>query len=169
MKNLLKIMMILFLVSCSASPEMKFEMFGISFICPSGWKITEEENLDNEGYYLSIEKDGSNSSGLMTITWLNKKIELNKFLLAFQNKMKDNIIYKNSNLVFYKTFETKFNNKHSIASKFTANLIGVKYEGVIYSFYGMDKTILIQKLEALEDKTKNENGFEIMEKSFLCN
>ena len=52
------IMTFVLLMSCKETTESKFEKDGISLTCPSGWKIIDEENLDNQGYYLSIEKDG---------------------------------------------------------------------------------------------------------------
>jgi hypothetical protein len=155
-----------FLVSCNSSPESKFEKFGVSFTCPEGWKITDQENLNNKGYYLSIEKDGFGSSGLMTISWANDSIDLNQDLEIYQNSLKNNIIYKNSVLDFDQPFDTVFNADSSIASKFKVTLLSVKHEGIMYCFYKNGKTITIIKQEAVEDKKENKNGFDIIEKSF---
>lgn len=97
---LISFLTITILTGCQESPETKFEKNGISFTCPTGWKITEEENLDNQGYYLSIEKDGFNSSGLLTVSWVNDILDLNEWLEALMDGLKNDIIYKNSNLKF---------------------------------------------------------------------
>ena len=97
---LISFLTITILTGCQESPETKFEKNGISFTCPTGWKITEEENLDNQGYYLSIEKDGFNSSGLLTVSWVNDSLDLNEWLEALMDGLKNDIIYKNSNLKF---------------------------------------------------------------------
>ncbi len=55
MKSVISLL-IFSIVSCTLAQEVKFDKFGISFICPSGWKITDEEIFNNNGYYLSCEK-----------------------------------------------------------------------------------------------------------------
>lgn len=52
-------------------PRENFFKDGVSFTCPSNWSVTEQEDLDGVGYYLSVEKTGLNASGLLTITWIN--------------------------------------------------------------------------------------------------
>jgi len=44
--------------SCQETPEAKFEKDGITLISPKGWKITDEENLDDQGYHLSVSVRG---------------------------------------------------------------------------------------------------------------
>lgn len=167
MKNLLISLLIFFVSnSCQEAPEEQFEKDGVSLISPKGWKITDEENLDNQGYYLSIEKEGLNSSGLITLSWLNDELELHEWINIHKDKMKNNIIYKNSNLIFEDIHENKFNNLNTTSLNFTVSLLGLKHEGIIHFFHKEEKTFSFLIQEAIEDKNKNRRGFELIEQSF---
>ena len=159
------ILILLISMSCKEASETKFAKDGISLTCPTGWKITEEENIENQGYYLSIEKDGLTSSGLFTLSWLSNRLDLYEWIDIYKEQLSSNIVYRNSNLTFGEPFESEFNNISSVAVKFNVSILGLKHEGIIHVFYGNDKTISILKQEAIEDKIKNEKGFEMIEKS----
>ncbi|WP_282113833.1 hypothetical protein [Maribacter stanieri] len=62
----------LLLYAYGESKTLNFERDGISLTTPKEWEITEQENKDDQGY-LSIEKDGFDSSGFITMTWLTVK------------------------------------------------------------------------------------------------
>ncbi|QWX85408.1 hypothetical protein H0I23_07135 [Cellulophaga sp. HaHaR_3_176] len=167
MKNALILLLVLFAFSsCQNTPEEKFENEGVSFISPEGWEIADEENLDDIGYYLSIEKDGMNSSGLIAITWLNKEIEVIDWMNIHKDEMNNNILYKNSDLIFEKELEGNFNDFNTTYLKYTLKLLGVKHEGAIHFFKAKGKTFSILIQEAIEDKASNKSGFELVEKSF---
>lgn len=167
MKNYFIPILILFSYnSCQETPQAEFEKDGISLTSPKGWKITDEENLDDQGYYLSIEKDGPNSSGLITLSWVNGEIDLDKWKSIYKNELKSNIIYRNSNLRFAKENQDKFNDINTTSVVFTVSIFGLKHEGIIHFFYESDKTFALLKQEAFEDKIKNKNGFEFIEHSF---
>lgn len=166
MKNFLILILILFACnSCQETPQTKFEMDGVSLTIPKGWKITDEENLDDQGYYLSIEKDGLNSSGLITLSWINGELDLNEWINIHKDEMKNNIIYKNSNLIFGDEIKNKFNDLNTTSLEFTASLLGLKHEGIINFFYEKEKTFSLLMQEAIEDKVKNKTGFELIERS----
>jgi hypothetical protein len=166
MKNFLILILILFSFnSCQETPQTKFEMDGVSLISPKGWKITDEENLDDQGYYLSIEKDGLNSSGLVTLSWINTKLDLNEWINGHRDEMKNNVIYKNSNLIFGDEVNNTFNNINTTSLDFTMSVFGVKHQGIIHFFYEKEKTFSLLMQEAIEDKVKNKSGFELIEKS----
>jgi len=62
--SLIPALLIGFLLICSFKAAETFSRSGISFNIPNDWTITELEKLDEESYYLSCEKSGSNASGL---------------------------------------------------------------------------------------------------------
>ena len=171
MKIILRSLLVTLLVSCSAasSSEKKFEKSGISFTCPEGWEITGEENIDSSGYYLTIEREGFSSSGLMTISWVNDSVDLVDYLEIYKNEFQTNTVYKYTNLSFSAPMEIKFNGIDAMATKFTTSILGLEYEGIVYCFYGNDKTLSILKQEAIEDKSKNRDGFDSIEESFVVN
>lgn len=172
MKSVRTIRYLIFLVvliSCQESPETKFEKDGIRFVCPTGWKITEEQSIETGGYYLAIEKDGFNSSGILSVSWINTELDFTEWINIYKDELKDNIIYKNADLTFGKTYPAEFNTMRSTAIDFTANIVGLKHEGTILIFYENGKTFAVLKQQAVEDKVKNEKGFEAIEKSFSVN
>lgn len=169
MKNLLLVLLPLSLLfSCSAPPskEAKFEKSGVSFTCPAGWKITEEDSLDGDGYYLACEKDGLVSSGLFTLTWVNDTVELEEMMKIYQDELKNNVIFKNTNISFSASTDGKYNNYEAIRSTYNLTLLGDKTEGIMYCFYGNGKTIGLVKQQSLEDDSKNKEGFETIETTF---
>ena len=133
---------------------------------PQGWKISDEENLDDQGYYLSIEKDGLESSGLFSLTWVYGEFELNDWIRVHKEEMKNNIIYRNSNLAFGGLHESKFNNLNTSSLEYTVSLLGVKHEGTFHFFHAQEKTFTVVIQEAIEDRADNRAGFEMIEQSF---
>lgn len=167
MKNLLILLLIILTcISCQETPEEKFEKNGVSLISPKGWEITDRENLDNQGYYLSIEKDGINSSGIITLSWVNFELEIIEWINVHKDEMRNNFIYKNSNLVFKDIYENKFNQLNTTSIEFTVSILGIKHQGIIHFFHEKGKTFSLLIQEAIEDKKKNRNGFELIEQSF---
>lgn len=152
--------------SCKESPETKFEKDGISFTCPAGWKITDQEGFDEQGYYLAIQKDGINASGFISVTWVNGEIDLEEWMNIYKDELSNNFIYKNSNVSFGEPYPETFQDTDCLALDFTATILGMKHEGLIRVFYTEDKTVAILNQQAEEDKEKNEPGFEAFENSF---
>ncbi len=167
MKNFKFLLLILFVyTSCQETPQAKFERDGISLTSPKGWNVSDEENIDNQGYYLSIEKDGLNSSGVITISWINNELDLNESINIYQNELRNNIISKNSNLTFENQKKNKFNEINTTSVNYTFSILGLKHEGILHFFYENDKSFVICKQEATEDNIKNKKGFESIEQSF---
>lgn len=167
-KLVLALLISVLIISCKqeSSPEFKFKKDGVSFAGPAGWKISDEENIDDIGYYLSVEKDGFDSSGIVTISWVNDTLELQNYLEIYQDELKSNPIYKNSDLTFEAITANTFNSIASESSSFKMSVLGVQHKGIIHSFYGNNKTIVVLKQEAIEDTDENKLGFERIEESF---
>ena len=141
-------------------------MDGVSLISPKGWKISDEHNVYGQGYFLSIVKDGWNSSGVMWLSWFVSELDLTELINNQKDVIKNNILYKNSNLIFGDEIENKFNDLTTISIAFNFSLIGLKHEGIIHVFYEKEKTFILLMQEVVEDKVKNETGFELIERSF---
>jgi len=155
------------LFSCKESSEMEFEKDGISFTSPASWKITDQETMSNNaGYFLSVERDGFSSSGLLTLTWVYDSLDLSYWLDLYKEGFMAQFVYKNSDLIFEAPVSDVFNNYNTIAVNYTVSILGVEHEGLIHVFHGYNKTIAIVKQEAIEDKDNNRVGFDIIEQSF---
>ncbi len=154
------------LVACKNSPSYLHEDDYVSFTCPKNWKITEKEFYDGGGFY-SVEDNGFDSSGLMTLSWADGEYDLNEQIIIYSEDLKANFVLKNSNLSFERIVDSKFNNAKSRESSYTMELLGLKHEGRIVAFHLKNKTVVIIIQSALEDKTMNDIKFEVIEKSLV--
>lgn len=156
----------LILTSCSKSKPAKFERDGVVITSPAGWGITDQESIDEQGYYLSIEKDGFDSSGIVTMTWINGEIDLGEWAYIFQDELENNIIYRNSNIQFEDAVDNNYNNIDTSSIRFSASILGLDHEGNIHFFHKGNKTFAILIQQAIEDQATNKPGFDLLEKSF---
>ncbi|WP_299335045.1 hypothetical protein [uncultured Psychroserpens sp.] len=146
------------------SAEKRFEGEFFSFNYPEDWEITDNEEIEKGVYYLSVEKTGFDSSGLMTIVSFNEMIDLDDLVLMNIEELQNNPVIMN--LKFESISNNVFNNIESRASNFKFSTLGLKHEGLISAFQGTKNSYVILKQEALEDTIKNANGFSTIERSF---
>lgn len=165
-KLILLITSLLYLTSCQKNPESKFEQDGISMTIPLGWEISEEENIGDQGYYLSIQKQGFNSSAMIAMNWVKGEISYDSWVEIYQEILESNIIYRNANLELGELKDTSFNNIESKYVKVDFSLLGLKHQAIIYFIRQNGKSITIMKQEALEDMDENRKGFKKIESSF---
>jgi hypothetical protein len=163
---LFSLLIFCFFIASKTSAQTNFEKDGIKLTCPSGWKITEEEDLNGAGYYLAIEKNGLNSSGTFILVWINDTQEPKDFLESYKDQLKSNPDLDEANLIFSTESIKAFNGIRAISMSYSLALFEVKHKGIIYAFNANKKTICLVKQEALEDEADNRVGFNIIEKSF---
>ena len=152
------------LSACSTSPETPFSQFGLSFTCPAGWRVSETEDYGN-GWYLSVEKSGFNSSGVLTVGKVDEEYEeLTEFLSVYKEGLEESPVF--SQLKFEKVTKVRYGNYQGIATCYTAKVLTIAHEGRIVAFSANGKTVCIIEQEATEDKNKNKAGFKTIEDSF---
>ena len=101
MKNVcIVFVFLLTFTACQETPEVAFEQQGVRFTSPKGWEISDEEDLEGEGYFLCIEKDGFDSSGIITVSWLNEGIDFKEWININKEELENNFIYKNTDFAF---------------------------------------------------------------------
>lgn len=164
--SLLFLSLLFFVTSCKPSPETKFTKEGVSFTCPMGWKITEEQSFYGLGHYLSIEKDGWTSSGVFSLTWLNGESDLDSYLVDLKSELKDNIIFRRSDMSFGEHYESNYNDLSSLAVDYSVTILGVAHKGNIHTLNIAGRNVTIITQGAIEDAEINLKGFEILESSF---
>ena len=77
MKNLLfLITSSLIFFSCNESPETKFEKDGVSFICPQGWAITDQEDLDGNDRECVVEDIKLQKWNYVSLTLWNRSLDV---------------------------------------------------------------------------------------------
>ena len=167
LKSIVYVLIIIAFGCGTATPGGSFTRDGVSFSYPAGWSITEQEELEGGGYYLSVEKEGFNSSGLVTLTWFNEELNPQEYLGIIQEEYESQTVLKN--LEFQPARDNNINGIESISCDFKCSTLGVKHSGVIYVFVKGENTYAIIKLTAVEDISENKNGFDLFESTFAVN
>jgi len=165
--------------ACGESTEGPFESDdGVRLTCPAGWSITENkpwsvtENKTNEigGYYLQLEKDSFNSSGMMTFSWVDQALDRDVFLEGasgpFFSELQDRVTLLD--IQHGSPYEATFGPYPALKKDYTFAALHMEHRGSIYALNAAGKTFLIIKQEAKEDHLDNRSGFEVIESSFHC-
>jgi len=180
MKIYISVLLLLFsLTACKKTKEARIEINKqetaanriegkmYSFDFPEDWSITDNEVMDEGVSYLSIEKKGFDSSGLMSIVSFDKLMDLDELINLNVQEFQDNPLI--SSLNFESIVENKFNDIDSRSSNFKFSAIGIEHKGTIYGFNSKSSSYVILRQEAREDKKANAQGFKTIENSFSVN
>jgi len=170
MKYFICALFLLSLVSCSQydlGPDQHFSNFGLTFDFTGDWIITQEEEFDG-GFYLSCEKKGVKSSGLITISYIRFMMDESKMIDLIKSEMESNPLYQSSDLRFISEIDTVFNGYICLKSDYEAGVMGIPHRGSIYCFQSCDKTFSVLFQEAIEDAELNLYGFDKVRYSFKC-
>ena len=150
------------LIGCT-KPVTEFNQHGISFTCPSGWKIDEVSEIEDGCYYVCVEKSGLNSSGIVTIVTMDEGIDLEEWLSIFQGELMAQPIY--AQLSIGNAVEGNYGQYETLCVHYTANVLSLPHEGRMHVFAANGKAVCITEQEAVEDKSKNAAGFETIRES----
>jgi len=148
-------------IFCSCSKEIKEKNYiskDLEIDFPVGWKITDQEDF-GAGKYFAIEKNGFNSSGVVTISFVESDRDLKEWINLNIKELKSNFILKKANVKFDKIIKTKFQNIDALSSGYTLKLLGVDHSGIIYAFSKNGKVFAFMQQGADEDSDDNEEGF----------
>jgi len=138
------------------------DIYGVSFQYPSGWEVSKTEEF-GAIKYISIEKKGLASSGLVTMSFTEEDYELDEYLQLFQESL---LAQKNlKNMVFQKANEACYGKYKGIVSSYTFETLSIKHEGKMYIFNENGTTMCLIEQEAVEDHKKNLRGFEAIRES----
>ena len=118
---------LLFCVSCTktVSPPSTFSKHGVSFSVPAGWKVTDEESFGEGIYYLSVEKAGFDSSGLITILWIPGEMDLTEGIESHREELRSNPMLKLSPPKFGEIHSCDFQGNQAETSTYTMSLLSL--------------------------------------------
>lgn len=157
------------LYGCKRSiPEHLFEKDGVSFISPEGWKIVDERNIEDSGYYVSCQRKGFGSNGIFMVSWINGLMELDKYIRLYMKEFERNVLMKTANIQFEEPVDSVFIGISCSMSTYKAKILGVETRGEIYSFTCSGRTFMLVFQESADESVKNKNGFEKIKNSFSC-
>ncbi len=167
--------LLLFIVFCSLQgckhglPETFFEKDGVSFISPEGWKIMDERNIKNSGYYVSCQRKGFGSNGIFMVSWINGVMELDKYIRLYMKEFERNVLMKAASVQFEEPFDSVFTGMPCSMSIYRARILGVETRGEIYSFNCNGRTFMLVFQQSVGESEKNKAGFDTIKNSFSCN
>lgn len=169
MRNLLFLLLLPLFFACrpQQSKQQTFSKEGVSFVIPEGWSITEEQDLDGKGHYLSCEKKGSNASGLLVLTWINDSVDLDDMMQQCINNMKEGVPGKTP-FQAGEPRQADYAGHQARNIAYSMSIMGIPHQGQVYAFYASGKSILIMAQEALEDAADNAKGFKVLRETFKC-
>jgi hypothetical protein len=148
--------------------EYPFLRDGISLSIEDGWKITANDSIGENAFYISAERTGNKATGLISITWINKVEDPGKMVEMHQKSMKTANIYRNPGIEFTAVENDKFAGLEVKSCHYITFVKEQKLEGRIYSFNVSQKTITIFTQTGLEDRKINQKGFDLLQRTFRC-
>ena len=155
---------LLFCVACSSkavSPTSNFNKRGVSFSVPAGWRVTDED-LEGGGNYISIKKDGFDSTGLITMMWIPGELDLKEGVEIHKAELRASPLLKNSEPKFSPIQSCDFRGNDAMTSTYTMSILGVAHAGQVWGFNKDDHYYLFVKKEADKDHAENKAGFKVV-------
>ena len=151
--------------ACSSKSSPKqFDQFGISFTYPANWKLNKVDDLGG-GYYISLEKSGFSSSGLLVIVVMDEEWDLYEYMTIFQEELIEQPVFSGVN--FSDEYEAWYGEYEGIHTVYTVSVLNMPHEGRQYVFESNGRTVYVCEQEAVEDHSKNLDGFNMVEGSFM--
>ena len=141
---------------------------GVSFSLSAGWKITANDSIGDKAYYFSAERTGAHSTGLITVTWVNKIEDPVKMIGIHQRSMKSANIYRNPGIEFTLVEDENFANRKVKSCRYVTLVKDQKLEGIIYCFISAQKTVTIFLQTGISDKKLNQKTFDLFKQTFNC-
>ena len=111
---------------------------------------------------------GDKSTGLITVTWVNKVEDPGKMIGIHQKSMKASNIFRNPGIEFATVEDDTFSGLKVKSCHYITFVKDQKLEGIIYCFNSSQKTITIFFQSGLNDKKLNQNGFNLFRQTFNC-
>jgi len=165
------IVLILLFIGAIASAKEKESAYlrdGISFSLSEGWNIIANDSIGDNAYYFSAERKGPYSTGLITITWVNKIEDPLKMIEIHQHTMKSSNIFRNPGIEFTSIEDESFANHKVKSCRYVTLVKDQKLDGLIYCFNSTKKTVSIFLQSGIQDKKQNQKAFDLFRQTFNC-
>lgn len=168
-QTILLFLIVSLLSSCdlvgSEHKRSKYRRDGISFEIPEGWSITKEKPTSNGALILSIEKDGFDSSGYVSIVWFDEIIDLDNWKDKYLESFKNNEQLKNTTIQFSEYTKDRYSQFEAKKINYSFFVVGFKTVGEIYLFYQSGKSISVIQQFIEDEQHLVEPGLQVIEHS----
>jgi hypothetical protein len=155
-------------LATAGNKEFPYMKDGISFSLAKGWNVISNDSIGNNAWYFSAERGGPKSTGLITVTWLNKVENPRETIILHQRTMKASNIYRNPGIEFTAVTEDTFATFKVWSCQYTTIVKGEKIEGLIYCFNSSEKTITLFFQSGISDKKMNQKALGLIKITFNC-
>jgi len=155
-------------IALASDKDFTYLKDGISFSLSAGWEITANDSIGDRAYYFSAERSGAHSTGLITVTWVNKIEDPEKMMQIHQQSMKSANIYRNPGIEFTSFEEANLAGRKVKSCRYITFVKDQKLEGIIYCFNSSQKTITIFFQTGISDKKLNQKTFDLFKLTFNC-
>ncbi len=144
-----------------------FDDYGISFSIPKDWAILDGE-IPGGGQYVSVEKSGTDESGRYSISILPGDMTLESLLETVKKQFREGMKPTGNEVLFTENRKELYNNIEAISCRHSFTNQGLEFEGEVKVMNCNDNIINIVTIGAKSDITKNQPGFDLIDKTFAC-
>ena len=155
-------------IALAKGKDFAYYRDGISFSLSEGWKPTANDSIGDKAYYFSAERTGAHSTGLITVTWVNKIEDPLKMIEIHQHTMKSSNIFRNPGIEFTSIEDESFANHKVKSCRYVTLVKDQKLDGLIYCFNSTKKTVSIFLQSGIQDKKQNQKAFDLFRQTFNC-
>ncbi len=148
--------------ACGVASAKGFDEYGISFSYPTDWHITENSDADDT-QFISVEKEGIESSGMVAMQTLNKIYDIDSFVDAYRDSMANNDVF--DDLEFSSVTSGAYGHYSCDTFSYSMSVMGIPHHGRIYIIDDSDRYVIIMEQEADEDRAVNATGFDAIRTS----
>jgi hypothetical protein len=148
----------------SVQSQKTFENTVYTIDIPEGWRLADRERLEEGVDFISIEKRGFDSSGMLTLLSSDFELDLDYGIGMNIEEIKDQILFQN--VRSYGIQNDSFGSYAARSARYTLSVLGLQHAGMVYGIQENGHSVFILKQEATEDFQVNESGFEELIKSF---
>lgn len=151
-----------------ADDDIQFLKDGVSFSLPADWTIISDEPVGDDGHYFSVEHNTEDATGVITVTWLNSRIEPDVVIDSHKKNMRAAQIYQQPGIEFTAIEPVTFAGRKAYRSKYATLVNGSKMEGEIICLNCEGKTISFFVQSGQDDKKATDAAFLQLEQTFGC-
>lgn len=146
------------------SPEKQYQYRDyFSFTCPSGWRITGEDDYVYS-HIISAEKAGSSSSGIVLITLMDAELDIHEMKEMMQESLEEQGVF--NDLVFADLAAGNYGKYRCERYGYTGSVLGLKHEAIVFYFTAGDWHYFICQQQTVDDREVNQPGFDRIESTF---
>lgn len=157
------VFIIMMIFSSCQDSEKSVELYGVSFVCPKGWVVEEEESEADYINSFTIRKKGILFSGDVLVTVIEGMSAQEIFLNGHKQAVQESSTIKN--LKFEGMKKSQYGIYSGLLVEYTAETMSIEHECKMYAFYENGRTIGIIENCVSEDRGTIYPAFKIIRES----